>query len=102
MLTALFFFFVIGKGLRAQPLPVKVGKETMVGQTVSALTPIDASRKHRAKSFQNLRRLAQVTSMAINERKNTTPPSHPPVARRRSTRPAKSSIARSEDSPVSF
>jgi len=43
MLTALFFFFVIGKGLRAQRLPVKVRKETMVGQIVSALTPIDAA-----------------------------------------------------------
>ena len=43
VLTALFFFFVIGKGLRAQRLPVKVGKETMVGQIVSALTPIDAA-----------------------------------------------------------
>ncbi len=43
VLTALFFFFVIGKGLRAQRLPVKVRKETMVGQIVSALTPIDAA-----------------------------------------------------------
>jgi membrane-bound serine protease (ClpP class) len=42
-LTALFFFFVIGTGLRAQRLPVKVGKETMVGRVVSAITPIDAT-----------------------------------------------------------
>jgi hypothetical protein len=37
-----FFAFVVGKGLRAQRLPVKVGKETMVGKTVNALCPIDA------------------------------------------------------------
>jgi membrane-bound serine protease (ClpP class) len=41
VLTALFFIVIIGSGLRAQRLPVKVGKETMIGKTVSALTPID-------------------------------------------------------------
>ena len=40
--TAAFFIFVIGKGLRAQRLPVKVGAETLVGRTVTALTPIDS------------------------------------------------------------
>jgi membrane-bound serine protease (ClpP class) len=43
MLIALSSFFVISKGLRAQRLPVKVGKETMIGHIVSALTPIDAA-----------------------------------------------------------
>lgn len=38
-----FFAFVVGKGFRAQRLPVKVGKETMVGKTVNGLCPIDAS-----------------------------------------------------------
>jgi membrane-bound serine protease (ClpP class) len=42
LITAAFFIFVIGKGLRAQLLPVKAGAETMVGKTVTALTPIDA------------------------------------------------------------
>ena len=42
LVTAAFFIFVIGKGLRAQLLPVKVGKETMIGKTVTALTPIDS------------------------------------------------------------
>lgn len=42
MVTALFFIFVVGKGLRAQRLPVKAGKETMLGRTVNAYTPIDA------------------------------------------------------------
>jgi membrane-bound serine protease (ClpP class) len=40
--TAAFFVFVIGKGLRAQMLPIKVGKETLIGKTVTALTPIDS------------------------------------------------------------
>ena len=43
IVTAAFFIFVVGKGLRAQRLPVKVGKETMLGKVVSAMTPIDAS-----------------------------------------------------------
>jgi membrane-bound serine protease (ClpP class) len=43
ILTALFFLFVIGQGLRAQRLPVKLGKETMIGKVTKALTPIDAS-----------------------------------------------------------
>jgi membrane-bound serine protease (ClpP class) len=38
-----FFAFVVGKGLRAQRLSAKVGKETMAGKTMNALTPIDAS-----------------------------------------------------------
>src|SRR5216117_123275 len=40
--TAAFFVFVVGKGLRAQLLPVKAGKETLIGKTVTALTPIDS------------------------------------------------------------
>jgi membrane-bound serine protease (ClpP class) len=41
ILTAMFFVMIIGSGLRAQRLPVKVGTETMIGKTVNALTPID-------------------------------------------------------------
>ena len=43
IVTAAFFAFVVGKGVRAQRLPVKVGKETMLGKIGNALTPIDAS-----------------------------------------------------------
>ena len=39
--TALFFLFVIGAGLRAQLRPAKVGTETLVGRTTKALTGID-------------------------------------------------------------
>jgi membrane-bound serine protease (ClpP class) len=42
IVTGLFFLFVIGAGLRAQVLPVKVGKEILVGKVVPALTAIDA------------------------------------------------------------
>ena len=42
LVTAAFFLFVIGKGLRAQRLPVKTGMEALIGKTATALTPIDA------------------------------------------------------------
>ena len=42
LVTAAFFVFVIGKGLRAQLLPVRAGAETMVGKKVTTLTPIDS------------------------------------------------------------
>jgi membrane-bound serine protease (ClpP class) len=42
LITAAFFVFVFGAGLRAQWLPVKTGKESMVGKTATALTPITA------------------------------------------------------------
>jgi membrane-bound serine protease (ClpP class) len=41
LVTAAFFAFVVGAGLRAQLMPVKAGKETMLGKTVTALTRID-------------------------------------------------------------
>jgi len=40
LVTALFFIFVVGAGLRAQLLPVRAGRETMFGKTVSAVTPV--------------------------------------------------------------
>jgi membrane-bound serine protease (ClpP class) len=41
VITAAFFLFVIGKGLRAQRLPIKAGVEALIGKTGTALTPID-------------------------------------------------------------
>jgi membrane-bound serine protease (ClpP class) len=41
ILTGLLLLFVIGAGLRAQSLPIKAGIETMIGQSATALTPID-------------------------------------------------------------
>jgi membrane-bound serine protease (ClpP class) len=46
LLTAAFFLFVVGAGLRAQRLPVRVGRETFVGMTAEALTDIDARPGH--------------------------------------------------------
>jgi membrane-bound serine protease (ClpP class) len=43
LMTALFFIFVVGAGLKAQKLPVRAGRETMLGKVVRAVAPIDAS-----------------------------------------------------------
>jgi membrane-bound serine protease (ClpP class) len=43
LLTAAFFLFIVGAGLRAQLLPVRVGKETMLGKTTSAISRIEAT-----------------------------------------------------------
>lgn len=43
LMTAAFFLFVVGKGLRAQKLPVQAGLETMIGKTVPALASITAA-----------------------------------------------------------
>ena len=42
LVTAAFFVFVVGAGLRAQFNPVRAGKETMLGKTVNALSRIDS------------------------------------------------------------
>jgi membrane-bound serine protease (ClpP class) len=42
VITALFFIFVVSAGLRAQFLPVRAGRETMIGKVVPALARIDA------------------------------------------------------------
>lgn len=43
VVTSLFFIFVVGKGVGAQFRPVRAGSETMLGQTVKALTKIDSA-----------------------------------------------------------
>jgi membrane-bound serine protease (ClpP class) len=43
LLTAAFFTFVVGAGLRAQWLPVRAGREILVGQTVPTLARVDAA-----------------------------------------------------------
>jgi len=43
LLTAAFFTFIVGAGLRAQLLPVRAGQETLLGKTVPALERIDAA-----------------------------------------------------------
>ena len=40
--TALFFIFIVGAGIRAQRLPAKTGAGTLIGQTALALERIDA------------------------------------------------------------
>ena len=41
LVTAAFFVFIVGAGLRAQLLPTRAGKETMLGKTAPALARID-------------------------------------------------------------
>jgi membrane-bound serine protease (ClpP class) len=41
LVTAAFFIFFIGKGIRAQFLPKRAGAETMIGQRVSVQSRID-------------------------------------------------------------
>jgi len=48
VMTALFFVFIVGAGLRAQRLPVKAGAEAMIGKTVQIISRADA---HRVKVF---------------------------------------------------
>jgi len=43
VVTALFFIFVAGKGIRAQFMAIHAGKETMLGKTVNAVSRIDAA-----------------------------------------------------------
>jgi len=43
IVTAAFFIFVVGKGIRAQSLPVKAGREILIGRLAEALTDIDAT-----------------------------------------------------------
>ena len=42
VLTAAFVLWVVGAGLRAQRLPVKTGKEAMLGQAATAVAHIDS------------------------------------------------------------
>ena len=43
VVTAAFFIFVVGAGLRAQFLPVRAGRETLMGKTTPALARIYAA-----------------------------------------------------------
>ncbi|MEI6971782.1 MAG: NfeD family protein, partial [bacterium] len=42
LVTAAFFLFIVGSGLRAQFLPARVGRESMVGQLAKVETSIGA------------------------------------------------------------
>ena len=52
LVTAAFFIFVIGKGLRAQLLPVKAGAETMLGENGDR---IDSNRFAQRQDFRRRR-----------------------------------------------
>jgi membrane-bound serine protease (ClpP class) len=41
VVTAAFFIFIVGSGLRAQRKPVQAGRETMLGKVTAAIAPIN-------------------------------------------------------------
>lgn len=41
VVTAAFFLFVVGAGLRAQRLPVRAGRETLIGRTAEVFSRVD-------------------------------------------------------------
>ena len=43
LVTAAFFFFIVGQGVRAQLKPAVTGREAMIGRTVNALSRIDST-----------------------------------------------------------
>ncbi len=43
-MTALFFLFIVGAGLRAQFLPVRAGKESMLGKAVTVVNRVDTTQ----------------------------------------------------------
>jgi len=43
VVTALFFVFVVGAGIRAQRAPAKTGKDAMIGQPVTVVERIDGA-----------------------------------------------------------
>jgi len=40
IISALFFIYIFGAGLRAQALPVRAGRETLIGKTARTMTPV--------------------------------------------------------------
>jgi membrane-bound serine protease (ClpP class) len=69
LLTAAFFLFVVGAGLRAQRLPVRVGREALLGRTVPALTPIatDSGKVFVEGEYWNARSETPVAEGAVVE-----------------------------------
>lgn len=64
IVTAAFFAFVIGKGIRAQFLPPKTGKESMIGKVAKSVSRIDS---HSGKVFIDGEYWNAVSDMEIQE-----------------------------------
>ena len=88
LVTAAFFIFVVGAGLRAQFLPVRVGREILLGKTVPALARIDAASGRvfvegeywNAVSEVPIEPGHPVEIVAINGLTLTVKPKQPPIA----------------------
>jgi membrane-bound serine protease (ClpP class) len=88
LVTAAFFIFVVGAGLRAQFLPVRAGRETLLGKSVPALARIDAASGRvfvegeywNAVSEVPIEPGHPVEIVAINGLTLTVKPKQPPIA----------------------
>jgi membrane-bound serine protease (ClpP class) len=88
LVTAAFFIFVVGAGLRAQLLPVRVGREILLGKTIPALARIDAASGRvfvegeywNAVSEVPIEPGHPVEIVAINGLTLTVKPKQPPIA----------------------
>jgi membrane-bound serine protease (ClpP class) len=88
LVTAAFFIFVVGAGLRAQFLPVRAGRETLLGKSVPALARIDAANGRvfvegeywNAVSEVPIEPGHPVEIVAINGLTLTVKPKQPPIA----------------------
>jgi membrane-bound serine protease (ClpP class) len=88
LVTAAFFIFVVGAGLRAQFLPVRAGRETLLGKSVPALERIDAASGRvfvegeywNAVSEVPIEPGHPVEIVAINGLTLTVKPKQPPIA----------------------
>jgi membrane-bound serine protease (ClpP class) len=88
LVTAAFFIFVVGAGLRAQFLPVRAGRETLLGKSVPALARIDAASGRvfvegeywNAVSEVPIEPGHPVEIAAINGLTLTVKPKQPPIA----------------------
>jgi membrane-bound serine protease (ClpP class) len=72
LITAAFFTFIVGAGLRAQWLPMKAGRETLVGRTAEALTDITLDGGGRVFVDGEDWRAASTTAVARGDRVRIT------------------------------
>jgi membrane-bound serine protease (ClpP class) len=88
LVTAAFFIFVVGAGLRAQFLPVRAGRETLLRKTVPALARIDAASGRVFVEGEYWNEVSEVPIepghpveiVAINGLTLTVKPKQPPIA----------------------
>jgi hypothetical protein len=89
-----FFAFVVGKGLRAQRLPVKVGKETTVGKNDKRALP---DRCERRKSFCAKANIGVRPAIRSGKRRTRTNHNRRRIGEKSETRNLRKEVACSKD-----